>query len=227
MLLGLSCEPVVGKTWAADRGFSIDEGALRAIARKESGGRLLPAGVLRVDGLFASHQAVRLVVRRKRKRPLRSQSTIPEPRASYNADSPIPFTLSHSRDYLVRTNSQSPPAQLLSTTASNSASDTASLPDTPDLRPVMSLSSSIASLDPLSRSIPPSPALPAIAERLSATSLYASPLGQELRTSPEAQSGRGIEEFDDTLWEEEEIGKGLAQYNSVEIDRVKGVKRLD
>ena len=89
----------------------------------------------------------------------------------------------------------------------------------------MSLSSSIASLDPLSCSIPPSPALPAIVERLSARSLNANSLGQDLRTVRGAQSGHGGEELDGTLWEEEEIGKGLAQYNSVEIDRVKGMKR--
>ena len=32
-------------------------------------------------------------------------------------------------------------------------------------------------------------------------------------------------DVDQTEWEEVEIGKGLAQYNSVEIDRIKGMKR--
>jgi glutamate 5-kinase len=32
-----------------------------------------------------------------------------------------------------------------------------------------------------------------------------------------------VDETDE--WEELEVGKGLAQYNSVEIDRIKGMKR--
>jgi len=98
-------------------------------------------------------------------------------------------------------------------------------PDTPNLKPVMSLSSSIASLDPLSRSVPPSPALHAITERLAANNICASPLAQELKTVPEAQVLRDRGEADGDEWEEAEIGKGLAQYNSVEIDRIKGMKR--
>jgi glutamate 5-kinase len=50
----------------------------------------------------------------------------------------------------------------------------------------MSMSSSIVSLDPLSRSSP---------------------------------------KLEEEGWEEVEVGKGLAQYNSVEIDRIKGMKR--
>jgi len=30
---------------------------------------------------------------------------------------------------------------------------------------------------------------------------------------------------EDDEWEEVEVGKGLAHYNSVEIDRIKGLKR--
>jgi glutamate 5-kinase len=32
-----------------------------------------------------------------------------------------------------------------------------------------------------------------------------------------------VDETDE--WEELEVGKGLAQYNSVEIDRIKGMRR--
>ncbi|KAL1728050.1 Aspartate/glutamate/uridylate kinase [Schizophyllum commune] len=40
----------------------VDHGAHRVLSRRESGGRLLPAGVLGVIGKFASGQAVRIVV---------------------------------------------------------------------------------------------------------------------------------------------------------------------
>jgi len=43
----------------------IDPGAHSVLARRESGGRLLAAGVLGVCGAFASGQAVRIVVRKK------------------------------------------------------------------------------------------------------------------------------------------------------------------
>lgn len=42
----------------------IDMGAYERISKKESGGRLLPAGVVRVDGMFERLQAVRLLVER-------------------------------------------------------------------------------------------------------------------------------------------------------------------
>lgn len=44
----------------------IDGGAHAVLARRESGGRLLPAGVLAVRGVWAGGQAVRVVVRRRR-----------------------------------------------------------------------------------------------------------------------------------------------------------------
>ncbi|SNX81526.1 probable PRO1 - glutamate 5-kinase [Melanopsichium pennsylvanicum] len=43
----------------------IDEGAFKRIARTDSGGRLLPAGVVGVEGNWERMQAIRLVVRRK------------------------------------------------------------------------------------------------------------------------------------------------------------------
>ncbi|KAK4686741.1 glutamate 5-kinase, partial [Tremellales sp. Uapishka_1] len=158
----------------------IDEGALRAIRRKESGGRLLPAGVVRIEGAFASHQAVRLVVRRR-------------------------MNLSQSHD---ETSPHQTPSTSMAPTPSRRfrdlpSSEDSSQPSTPNILPTASLSSSIASLDPLSRSIPPSPAiLPS-------------------KAGPSALSHEVILEED---WEEVEVGKGLAQYNSVEMDRIKGMK---
>jgi len=198
----------------------IDAGALRAITRKESGGRLLPAGVVRVEGVFASHQAVRLVVRRRRKIVERTLKSASSARSSSNETSPDPSSPSLAGAQILHPIPRNRPIDLLS----GAMTDIIIQPDTPNLKPVMSLSSSIASLDPLSRSVPPSPALHAITERLAANNISASPLAQELKTVPEAQVLRDRGEADDE-WEEAEIGKGLAQYNSVEIDRIKGMKR--
>lgn len=46
----------------------IDEGAFERISKKESGGRLLPAGVVGVEGNFERLQAVRLLVQRGNER---------------------------------------------------------------------------------------------------------------------------------------------------------------
>lgn len=185
----------------------IDEGACRAIRRKESGGRLLPAGVVRVAGPFASHQAVRLVVRRRRHDDVAAFSSIDESTPGSPTPDlsqvPQPATLASPalRHLTIGTTN---PITIMSDTNNTE-------PDTPQLQPSMSLSSSIASLDPLSRSVPPSPAITALAERLGTTSL--------------TRIGRGVTEGESDEWEEVEVAKGLAQYNSVEIDRMKGRKR--
>lgn len=184
----------------------IDEGACRAIRRKESGGRLLPAGVVRVAGPFASHQAVRLVVRRRRHDDVAAFSSIDESTPGSPTPDlsqvPQPATLASPalRHLTIGTTN---PITIMSDTNNTE-------PDTPQLQPSMSLSSSIASLDPLSRSVPPSPAITALAERLGTTSL--------------TRIGRGVTEGESDEWEEVEVAKGLAQYNSVEIDRMKGRK---
>lgn len=229
---------------------SIDEGACRAIKRKESGSRLLPAGVVRVDGPFASHQAVRLVVRRRKG----SASAIPNhvdlsaSRDSFDDNSPTPSSPQTPQNEAVSpsanphahfTSHLRRPPSLLATAAvaaSNSSSPdiNAATPGTPTIQPVLSLSSSIASLDPLSRSVPPSPAIHAIAERLSAATISGSLLTHEVKPTDIRDSAPGssvlgsvqlptVDETDE--WEELEVGKGLAQYNSVEIDRIKGMKR--
>ena len=58
------------KSWTSHTLFPagtviIDTGAHVVLSRKESGGRLLPVGVIGVKGSFASHQAVRICVRAK------------------------------------------------------------------------------------------------------------------------------------------------------------------
>ncbi|KAF9654048.1 glutamate 5-kinase [Thelephora ganbajun] len=58
------------KSWTSHTLFPagtvvIDTGAHVVLSRKESGGRLLPVGVIGIKGSFASHQAVRICVRAK------------------------------------------------------------------------------------------------------------------------------------------------------------------
>jgi len=65
----------------------------------------------------------------------------------------------------------------------------------------------------------------AITERFASTTITASPLTQELRPFDQERGSQGSGESDEVEWEETEIGKGLAHYNSVEIDRIKGMKR--
>ena len=207
---------VLGKITVAADGISIDDGALRAIMKKESGGRLLPAGVVRVEGVFASHQAVRLFVRRRRKM-IKTQSLQPGSRSSADLDFSLPSGSSVPLAY-------PRPGNLADQKIANGSPGTATLPNTPSILPAMSMSSSIASLDPLSRSIPSSPFMKAISERLSTMTVDGNPTGGDHPVGAMARKGE-IGERDDG-WEEWEVGKGLAQYNSVEIDRIKGMKRL-
>jgi glutamate 5-kinase len=50
-------------------------------------------------------------------------------------------------------------------------------------------------------------------------------LGDRLVVASLGASAAEVEAASLDEWEEVEIGKGLAQYNSVAIDRVKGMKR--
>ncbi|WWD16345.1 glutamate 5-kinase [Kwoniella shandongensis] len=191
----------------------IDEGAYRAITRRESGGRLLPAGVVRVEGPFASHQGVRIVVRR------RIRNNGPS-RGSIDVDDSIPSSPTTNdtpsgaggQIHHPHPSTLASPALRYLTNNSNVAPQ----PETPHIQPVLSLSSSIASLDPLSRSVPASPAIHALTEKLgTAASLIQASIGGHQADGSSSSSEE---------WEEVEVGKGLAQYNSVEIDRIKGIK---
>ncbi|WRT63919.1 glutamate 5-kinase [Kwoniella shivajii] len=209
----------------------IDEGAYRAIQRKESGGRLLPAGVIKVQGPFASHQAVKLIVRKRRRSIHNNHNNMDKPEQQPNStisrnsidesipSSPTPASASASTSRSTSTSNQmiSPIIKQLSSGSglSNSTSiagiGIGPQPDTPQLQPILSLSSSVASLDPLSKSIPPSPAIRGINEH------------SQLNTTSTLNNNKEDDKVDSD-WEEIEIGKGLAQYNSVEIDRIKGMK---
>ncbi|KAK0185850.1 glutamate 5-kinase [Armillaria mellea] len=141
----------------------IDSGAHHVLSRRESGGRLLAAGVLGVIGAFASGQAVRIVVLK----------------------SPSPTTVQDDSEQ-----------------SSLASSFTSTRPSTPALLAASSMSSSIASLEPLSRSS-------------SSAALAIKPEDEVLRNmKPEPL-------YDDA--DVVEVGRGLANYNSAQISKIKGL----
>ncbi|EJD06231.1 glutamate 5-kinase [Fomitiporia mediterranea MF3/22] len=157
----------------------IDAGAHLVLSRRDSGGRLLPAGVLGVKGTFASGQAVRIVVRKRK------------PGAS-----PV-----EERDVTT--------AMAKATLASyGHGSPFVTEPSTPILPPVPSSSSSILSLDQLPRATS--------ADSGSSTTGHPNAAEDEHNDKDE-------DEVDDG-WDLVEVGRGLANYNSAQIRRVKGMK---
>jgi glutamate 5-kinase len=148
----------------------IDQGAFERIARPESGGRLLPAGVIGVDGTWERMQAIRVVARRKR---TQNGDAI----SMANAIPPAPSKKLHA--FLFKSSSST-------SIPSNSAKGTA----TP----------------PLESYIPQS--------SLSEHAELADPFRSNFETSAADQD-----------WELVEIGRGLANYNSIESERIKGIKR--
>jgi glutamate 5-kinase len=135
----------------------IDSGAHRVLSRRDSGGRLLPVGVVGIIGAFASGQAVRIVVRRR-------------------------------PDRLSAEESKRPTASYIDGTE----------PVTPNLIPGASLSSSVTSLEQST-----------------------SPAEEVTRPTPEKDLVLEGTETEDVI----EVGRGLANYNSAQIDRVRGLNR--
>jgi len=132
----------------------IDSGAHSVLSRRESGGRLLAAGVLSVRGAFASGQAVRVLVRK----------------GVAGAD------VEAAREAYVRGLAPTRPGTPRATAVSprkGAESDGGTLPDHGD--PVDSV---------------------VVAEK---------------------------DVFDEGEWDVEEVGRGLANYNSVQIEKVKGL----
>jgi glutamate 5-kinase len=228
--------------------ITIDAGAYQALLRKESGGRLLAAGVLSVEGTFASQQAVKIFVRRRK----RWESVAAPPLSSpYDlltrsvTETPnYPNHQSHQHQHTASSSSSSsyrPPSstfnssQQLPSSSLGSASYLSSPnlnltePNTPNIIPAMSLSSSIASLDPLSRSNPDSPALIAqhaqAMRRIDGWDLNASLGGGGSSESVNGEGDTTARSDKDDEWELLEVGKGQANYNWSEMDRIKGCKR--
>ncbi|KIJ31813.1 hypothetical protein M422DRAFT_266427 [Sphaerobolus stellatus SS14] len=158
----------------------IDHGAHQVLSRRDSGGRLLPIGVVDVQGGFASGQAVRIAIRR------------PKPGTAVDTNTVL---YTRQEDSLTRT------------------SNSPSTPGTPALTATISMTTSIASLEPLSRS-------GSMSDISAASSgLETITEGGEIDSRPKPSS-----EGDDDKWEIIEVGRGLANYNWVEIRKVKGLK---
>lgn len=159
----------------------IDSGAHTVLSKRESGGRLLAAGVIGVTGAFASGQAVRIVIRK-------SAPSIPIV--------PLPCNLPPATD-------QEPsPADRFATE-----------PNTPAILPAGSLSSSISTLDGM------------LGDALVTLSLEneVTP-SASFRALPQEDLVLMAKDDDGTNWDLEEVGRGLANYNSEQIRRVKGLK---
>jgi len=149
----------------------IDPGAHAVLSRRESGGRLLPAGVLGVRGSFASGQAVRILV--------------------------------HRRAEGVRVEDK----EVAQISYSNVAATT---PCTPVLEPGASVTASVTSLVPLSRS----GSSASLSDMISDSQRIAD---DEIPL---------IEKMDECeIWDCVEVGRGLANYNSAQISRVRGLNR--
>ena len=140
----------------------IDPGAHSVLSRRESGGRLLAAGILGIRGAFASGQAVRILVRKK-------------------TAGAISQDVEAAREEYVRG---------LAPT----------LPGTPVATDIVGDASELGS-DGM-EGVPPTLPLPVEDVVLVEKDIV-----------------------DDGLWEVEEVGRGLANYNSAQVDKVKGLNR--
>lgn len=204
-------------------------------------------------GTFAGHQAVKVLVRRRKRRT--SLPDAREPEIQTNA-------ASGSGSGASTPQSMAPSAQvspgikpttpvIYSQNPSTNGSPMTQ-PQTPNLYPTLSISSSIVSIEPLSQGHR-TPGT--IGESLNMSSTSITPNGQLIANSNRSSLSGVPRRFDSgstadsaTLesltnsvsslrfpssarvydmneWEDVEIGKGLALYNSMEIDRLRGCKR--
>lgn len=227
----------------------IDEGAHYAIHRKESGGRLLPAGVVAVVGTFAGHQAIKLFVRRRKRgtQPSEPKSAEVEEHSPTVSGACTPQSKALSAQVSPGLKAITPLTQ--SQNPSNHGSPMTQ-PQTPNLYPTLSISSSITSLEPLGQGHRLSGQM---GDSLSMSNHYSAhhqmSNGASAQDSAAATSRRydslssthsldsltnsvsslrfptHAQEYDPNEWEDIEVGKGLALYNSMEIDRLRGCKR--
>ena len=176
------------KTWtshtlAPSGNVIVDAGAHLVLSRRDSGGRLLPAGVLGVKGTFASGQAVRISIRKRR----------PGAPQVYEPDVTTALAKATLASYA-------------------DGSPLITQPGTPNLLPAASATSSIISLDDLARAN-------------STDSTNSDATVQANTHSPQDEEHHEKEEETDDGWDLIEVGRGLANYNSAQINRVKGMKR--
>lgn len=166
----------------------IDEGAYRRISKPESGGRLLPAGVVEVKGNWERMQAVRLVVRK---------STQAEASGANPSTEPMqrPQRLAHL------------PAAVAGVVA---GSNDLSRPSSPGTPPV---------IDGLAHR---SQTAQTVQESASAN-LSVTPASAAVPASGASNTDHA--NFRDTdAWEYHEVGRCLANYTSLEVERIKGLK---
>jgi glutamate 5-kinase len=141
----------------------IDPGAHSVLSRRESGGRLLAAGILGVRGAFASGQAVRILVRKK-------------------AVGAVSEDIEVAREEYLRGLAPTQPGTPVATDIVGDASSMCQDMGSDGTEGVL-------------------PALPLPVE------------------------DAVLVEKDDGRWEVEEVGRGLANYNSAQVEKVKGLNR--
>jgi glutamate 5-kinase len=167
----------------------VDAGAHLVLSRRDSGGRLLPAGVVGVQGVFASGQAVRVVVKR------RKNVVEAEAAAAGTAEANGYVNVPSANSLLLHESTNS---------FGNGSPTVMTQPGTPRLLPVASMTSSISTLETL-------------------PSVETSPVETRHASGFSHHAGKGAGTDDE--WELVEVGRGLAVYNSVQIESVKGLKR--
>lgn len=165
----------------------IDAGAHAVLARRDSGGRLLPAGVRAVEGTFAGGQAVRIVIRRRKE-----------------GAPPLSLEVEDVTSAIAKAN-------LMAVEGGAQESPIGTVPGTPMILPAYSITSSINSLE-----------LPQRQSSLPDKPTAFGTLWEDESPSPHEKEK---ESEDDDGWELVEVGRGLANYNSAQIRRVKGLKR--
>ncbi|KIS71783.1 putative glutamate 5-kinase [Mycosarcoma maydis] len=163
----------------------IDEGAFKRIARADSGGRLLPAGVVGVEGNWERMQAIRLVVRRRISKAI-PHATGLEQGAPLSNSTPIARSLGQ---YLLRNDT-------------DSVSGTRTPPVIDSLR-----KGSVAAA-----SVPSSP---------SSTAASPADAAAHATTSQSTLTKDGDQDWE---WQLIEVGRALANYTSIESERIKGLK---
>ncbi|PVG00937.1 glutamate 5-kinase [Serendipita vermifera] len=181
----------------------IDAGAHRVLSQKNSGGRLLAVGVIGVSGEFASGQAVRIVVRKRLENNATSQTT-------HHATAKRRPAVGDSAGF----------------GSFDSHPGSPSTPATPKMIPTSLSAMSIAALEPFSRESGGNLDQMDKAGATPVAGIVTLPTAEEMDpdTSKETKlqfSGViGPEEG----WVDVEVGRGLANYNSAEIFKVKGLK---
>ncbi|KAF7799699.1 hypothetical protein EIP86_010941 [Pleurotus ostreatoroseus] len=172
------------KSWTSHTLFPagtiiIDAGAHQVLSKRESGGRLLAAGVLGVRGAFASGQAVKICIR--------SQQASSD-HAEHETEA------ARARDSYLKAMDTEPSTPTLGATTSSAPS------------PVSAIDGMMGSASLRDDDTTPS------------TSLKTLPEEDHVLLFSEA------EHHESDTWELEEVGRGLANYNSAQIARIKGLK---